>query len=141
MIIQEANLSQGFFISLSTILVVELVIFVIGIIITRWWAIKEGWNDTYNPSIRLNLFWLACNLVFFIILIQVIYGLFIAILISYLINIIIGGLITAKLYEKKFKESLIFVLFIVLILFIIWFIVFLITTIIIAVILIGLQIN
>ena len=141
MIFQEDFLSHGFLTSLYVILVVALIIFVLGIIITRWWAIKENWNDTYKPSIRLNLFWLISNLVLFIALIPVVYGLFIAALISFLVNIFVGALVTSKFYEKKYKESLIFVVFIVINLIIIWFIVYLITTVIVAVITIGLQIN
>ena len=141
MIFQEDFLSQRFLTSLYVILVVAFIIFVFGIIITRWWAIKENWNDTYKPSIRLNLFWLISNLVLFVALIPVVYGLFIAALISFLVNIFVGALVTSKFYEKKYKESLIFVFFIVIILMIIWLIVYLITTVIVAVITIGLQIN
>jgi len=141
MIFQEDFLSQGFLTSLYVILVVAFITFVLGIIITRWWAIKENWNDTYKPSIRLNLFWLISNLVLSISLIPIVYGLFIAALVSFLVNIIVGALFTSKSYEKNYKESLVFVLFLVIILIIIWFIVYLITTVIVAVITIGLQLN
>lgn len=128
-------------IALLTILVSTVIIFILGIIITRWWAIKEGWNDTYKLATRLNLFWLICNLIVFIALIPVVYGEFIAALISFIVNLIVGAIITSKIYEKNFKESLAFVLFIVIILMIIWFIVYLIITVILVIIIIGLQIN
>ncbi len=139
MIFQEDILPQRFYISFITILVVAFIIFVLGIIITRWWAIKENWNDTYKPSIRLNSLWLISNLLLFILFIPMIYGLFIGALTSFLVNISIGAFFTSKFYGKKVKESLIFVFFIVIMLFIIWFILYLITTIIIAIIVIGLQ--
>lgn len=141
MIFQQETLSKGFFISFYTIFIVAFIIFIIGIIITRWWAIKENWNSAYKPSIRLNLFWLICNLVLFLTLTPIVYGLFFAALLSFLVNIIFGALATSKLYEKKYRESLFFVLFLVIILLIIWFIVYLITTVILAVITIGLQVN
>ena len=141
MIFQEGILSQGYLTALFAILVVTVIIFILGIIITRWWAIKEDWNDTYKLATRLNLFWLISNLVLFIALIPVVYGILIAALTSFLINIIVGALVTSKLYEKNFKESLILVLFIIIILFIMWFIVYLITIVILAVITVGLQIN
>ena len=141
MIFQEGILSQGYLTALFAILVVTVIIFILGIIITRWWAIKEDWNDTYKLATRLNLFWLISNLVLFIALIPVVYGLLIAALTSFLINIIVGALVTSKLYEKNFKESLIFVLFIIIILFIMRFIIYLITIVILAVITIGSQIN
>ena len=141
MIFREEVLSQRFFISFYTILVVAFIIFVLGIIITKWWAIKENWNGSYKPSIRLNLFWLISNLVLFIPLIPVTYGLFIAALITFLINIIIGAFVSSKFYEKTYKESLIFVLFLIIVLFIMWIILYLITTVIVAIILIAIRIG
>ena len=70
MIFQEEILPQRFYTSFITILVVAFIIFVLGIIITRWWAIKEKWNDAYKPSIRLNSLWLISNLILFILFIS-----------------------------------------------------------------------
>ena len=141
MIYQEDILPQRFYTPFITILVVAFIIFVLGVIITRWWAIKENWNDTFKPSIRLNSLWLIINLMVFILFIPIRYGLFIAAITSFLVNLLIGAFITSKFYEKNFKESLNFVFFIVIMLFIIWFILYLIIIVIFAIITLSLEIN
>lgn len=126
---------------LFTTLIVALIIFLFGVVITRWWAIKEGWNESYNSSISLNSFWLIINLSISIILMSVPYGIFIATICEFIINLFIGALITSKIYKKNYKKSFIFIFFLLIALLIFYFIVYLIVIIILAIILLGIKIN
>ena len=118
-------------------ILVSLITFMVGVVITRWWAIKEGWNDSYKSSIFLNSFWLIINLLISINLIFITYGIFIATICTFIINLFIGAFLTSKIYKKKYKKSLIFIFSILIVLLIIYFIVYLIVIVILALILLS----
>ncbi|TFG23678.1 MAG: hypothetical protein EU532_13225 [Promethearchaeota archaeon] len=80
-----------------TMIIVAVIAFLLGIIITRWLASKKDWSDSWGKAIIVNLVWL-------IVLIVVGVGLsFVALdpLISYvlalIINLIVGAIIVAKI--------------------------------------------
>jgi len=120
-----------------TMIIVAVIAFLLGIIITRWLASKKDWSDSWGKAFIVNLVWL-------IVLIVVGVGLsFVALdpLISYvlalIINLIVGAIIVAKIYDKGFVSSLIFVIIVLIILFIIMIIVFIVVAIIVASIILG----
>ena len=110
------------FVIISTV-IITLVMFLIGILITRWRAKKKEWNYNWKPAILLNLFWAIIQLIFYGIFAFVPFGVYYGIVITLLINIFIGAYVATKLYEQDYKDALVFVLIIQIILFIIAFIV------------------
>jgi len=109
-------------------IIAGIILFIIGVIVTRWWAGRKEWSKDWRNALLLNLFWLVINIAL---------GWFWWGIIALIINIIVGGWIASKLYEKELKESLIFVLVVIIILFVIWIILVLILTIVIVVTVLG----
>ena len=64
MLFQEISFSQGFLALLLIAILVSIIKFILGTLITRWWAIKYGWDNSYKSSITLNSFWLIIDLLF-----------------------------------------------------------------------------
>ena len=62
MIKQGYLISHNLIIALITIIIVSAIMFLIGILITRWRAAMKKSDDTYRPAIILNLFWLGVNI-------------------------------------------------------------------------------
>jgi hypothetical protein len=108
--------------------IVAIIVFFIGVFITKWWAGRKGWDDSLKPALILNLFWLVINIA----LGWLLYG-----IIALIINIIVGGLIAAKLYKKENGESIIFCLVVLIIIFIFWIIITIIIVAILVVVMIG----
>ena len=135
MLFEEISFSQGLLPLLLTVILVSFIKFILGTLITRWWAIKYGWDNSYKSSINLNLCWLIIDLLFSITSIFVVNSFFIAVICALIINILIGTLITSKIYEQKYKKSLIFISFILIVLLLFYFIVYLILIVILAIIL------
>ena len=90
--------------------IVAIILFVIGVVITKKLAEKKEWDDSWNTLILLNLFWLIVTLAIG----WIFYG-----LIALVINIVVGAFFASKLYEKEIKASLIFVVIIMVIIYII----------------------
>jgi hypothetical protein len=111
-------------------IIAGIIIFIIGVLVTRWWAGRKDWSIEWKPALILNLFWLVINIA----LGWLWWG-----IIALIVNIILGGWIASKLYEKEFKESIIFVLVVIIILFIIWIILVLILTVVIVVTILGIP--
>ncbi|TFG28864.1 MAG: hypothetical protein EU532_04320 [Promethearchaeota archaeon] len=137
MLFQEISFCQGFLALLFTTILVLFIKFLLGTLITRWWAIKYGWNDSYKSSIHLNSFWLIIDLFFSIIFIFVVNGIFLAVICAFVTNILIGTLIASRIYEQKYKKSLIFISFIFIVLLLFYFIIYLILIVIFSIILLA----
>lgn len=110
--------------AIITLLLLGVIMFLIGVALTKWLAGSKGWNDSFKTALIINLLWFVLNL-----LIGLIFSFalptqtLIAQIITLIINIILGAVIVSKIYEKEFGESLVFVLIIQIILFIIGIIV------------------
>ncbi|MFX1481449.1 MAG: hypothetical protein ACFFCI_25500 [Promethearchaeota archaeon] len=139
MIYQTSFISSNPYIAIATILLVSIIVFTIGILITRWRAIFKNWNDSFKKAGILNLLWLIVNVFFYSIFNFIQNGIFLALVISLLINLFIGSLLALYLYNKDYKESVVFILVILLYLFIIGLFVGFITLIIISLISAGLT--
>ena len=137
MLFQEISFSQGSLPLLFTAILATFIKFILGALITRWWAIKYGWDDSYKSSIHFNSFWLIIDLLFSITFMTIVNGFFIAVICAFIINILIGTLIASKIYEQKYKKSLIFISFILIVLLLFYFIVYLILIVILAIILLS----
>lgn len=98
-------------------LIVAVIVFFVGVLITKWWAGRKGWDTDLKPALILNLFWLVINIA----LGWLFFG-----IIALVINILVGGFIASKLYKKEMGESIVFCLIVLIIIFIIWIIIFLI---------------
>lgn len=139
MFYQNSFISSNLFIAIATIVLVSFVIFMIGILITRWWAIFKNWNNSFKKAMLLNLLWLSVNIVLYSIFNFILYGIFLALFISLLIHLFIGSLLAKYLYDKSYKESLRFIAAILLYLIIIGLFVGFIILIIISLIFTGLA--
>jgi hypothetical protein len=89
--------------------IVSIILFVVGVIITKLWAGKKEWDDSWKTSILINLFWLIVMLAVGWLL----YG-----VVALVINIVVGAYVASKLYEQDMKPSLIFVIIIMFIIYI-----------------------
>jgi polar amino acid transport system permease protein len=95
--------------------VVQIVMFIIGMYVVRWYAKKESkhytkvWDTSLKTALIVNLSWLIINIplnfTFNFMLVESVY---IDLIISG-INIFIGTLLVAILYEKELRESFLFV--------------------------------
>ncbi len=83
----------------------------IGTLITKWWAGRKNWNDSFFIALAVNF------LLFIIILI--ISFLFASFLIGswigFIIDCILGGFIVSKLYKLEFIESLSFTIWLLIV--------------------------
>ncbi|TFG23646.1 MAG: hypothetical protein EU529_06810 [Promethearchaeota archaeon] len=109
-------------------IIVSIIVFIIGVLITRWWAGKKGWSEELKTALILNIFWLVINIV----LGWLLWG-----IIALIINIVVGGWLAAKLYEKELKDGIIFVIVVLIILFVIFIILVIILSIIIVAAVVG----
>lgn len=128
MILQVVDMATLYLWAFVIAIIASIIIFIIGVIVTKWWAGRKDWSTEWKPALILNLFWLVINIA----LGWLLWG-----IIALIINIIVGGWIATKLYEKELKESIIFVIVIIIILFIIWIILVLILTVVIVVTVLG----
>ncbi len=110
------------FVIVST-LVITLIVFIVGVLITRWMAQRKEWDESWNPTVILNIFWAGVQFILYSIAAFIPYGVYYGIIFSLLINIFVGAFIATKLYEKEYKEALLFVLIVQIIMFIIAFII------------------
>ena len=141
MIIQGYLISNNLIIASITIISVSVIMFFIGILITKWRAAMKNLDNTYRPALILNLFWLGVNITIYTIFSFFPYGIYLAFLISIGINIFLGSYLASSLYKKEYKDSLAFVSVILFFLFFIGLIVGLIVMVITSLIAVGLTIN
>jgi hypothetical protein len=141
MITQAYLISSNFIIASITIISVSAIIFLIGILITKWRVASKNLDDDYRPAIILNLFWLAVNITVYTIFNLIPYGIYFAFLISLGINVFVGSYLSSRVYKTTYKESLVFVSVILLFLIIIGLIVGFIMLVVISLITVGLAIN
>ena len=102
----------------------QIIVFIIGIYVMRWYAKKKSkhytsmWDTSIKTIIVVNLSWLLINipwsLTFNFMLVE---SVFIDLIISG-INILIGFILVIILYEKKARDSFLFVVIIQLVIFI-----------------------
>jgi hypothetical protein len=86
-------------------------IFLLGVIITRWLAERKGFEDIYKPAIKVNLVWFAIGISIGIVTTFVIPEAdWLSSLIGGIINIIVGIFLVKKIYRKESGESLVFVI-------------------------------
>ena len=126
--ILQVDMATFFLWSIIIAIIASIIIFIIGVIVTRWWAGRKDWSKEWKPALILNLFWLVINIA----LGWLWWG-----IIALIVNIILGGWIATKLYEKELKESIIFVIVIIIILFVIFIILVLILTVAIVITVLG----
>jgi hypothetical protein len=127
MILQDAEYAAAMLI-LSIVL--WIIIFLVGVVVTKWRARKKGWKAEWKPALILNIFWLIIGIVCnFIPLV----GFVIAII----INLFVGAYVAAKLYDKEYGKSLVFVIIVWIFLIIIWFVLFLILAAIVIAVVLG----
>jgi len=87
------------------------VIFVFGVIVTKWFAKKKGFEDEYKPAIKVNLVWFVIGLSIGIVTTFVIPEAdWLSSLIGGIINIIVGIFIVKLFYKMESSKSLIFVI-------------------------------
>lgn len=87
------------------------VIFVLGVIVTKWFAKKKGFEDEYKPAIKVNLVWFVIGLSIGIVTTFVMPEAdWLSSLIGGIINIIVGIFIVKLFYKMESGKSLIFVI-------------------------------
>jgi hypothetical protein len=123
--------------SIVTVIIVAIIIFLVGVKVTQWYAGKRGWDTSFRTAMIVNLIWLALDIVLGIVLPQAWnpFG-----IVELVISILIGALVVMQIYSKEFGESIIFVIIIQLILFVIGIILVLILGAIIAIIIVAVMV-
>lgn len=97
----------------------SLILFAVGTYTMQMYAKSKSWDDSFKLAIKINLIWLASNLVVGI-SISLLAG--DTILIDFIrmgINMVVGIILVKKLYKKTLLESMSFVLVIQIVLYII----------------------
>ncbi|MFX1250900.1 MAG: hypothetical protein ACFFCZ_04715 [Promethearchaeota archaeon] len=95
-------------------IIVSIVVFLVSTVVTRWYAVRKGWSDSWVSALIINVLWLIIDLV-----LVVFFGEDLLFnLLGMIIEIILGAIVVMFLYQKEFVESLIFVIVIVIIIFI-----------------------
>ena len=122
---------------LLTILITAIIIFILGIVITKWLAGKKDWSDSWGPAILVNIVWLIVIIGVSVALSYANLDQWVSTILSLVINLILGAIIVAKVYDKGFGSSLLFVIIILIILFILMIVIMIIVAIIILSILLG----
>lgn len=104
--------------AMFTGIIIIVINFLIGVVVTRWWASKKEWDDPLKTALIINGIWFIIGLIFNIALSFVLTA-YITSIIVIIIDILLGAVVVSKFYKKKFGKSLIFVIVIQIILFII----------------------
>ncbi len=107
---------------IGTALLLGVIMFLIGVAVTKWLAGRRGWDDSFKTALIVNLLWFVVSLI--IKICEIMNFIFpssswIGSVVILIINIILGLIIVSKVYEKELRESLVFVIIIQIILFII----------------------
>lgn len=90
----------------------------IGTLITKWWAGRKNWNDSFFIALAVNflLFIIILIISFLFLIISFLFADFlIGSLIGFIIDCILGGFIVSKLYKLEFKESLSFTIWLLIV--------------------------
>ncbi len=85
-----------------------IIIFIIGIYITRWLSSKKGFDASLRKAVIMNLLWFIINLPLKLFFVYVFGDNLLNNVLILVIDITIGSVIVMKLYSKEFKQSLIF---------------------------------
>lgn len=117
-------------------IIVQILVFILGVVVMRWYADKKDWKDEWGPAIIVNLLWLIINLVIgFVFPSDLIWS-----IVGFLLNIILGIIVVMQVYDKGFGASLFFALVVLIIEFILIFIITFIIVFILVAILVALAI-
>lgn len=111
-------------------IIIWIIIFFVGVFVTKWRAGKKGWNDELKPAILLNLFWLIVGILCSFIPL-------VGFIIALIIDLFVGAIVAAKLYDKEYGESLVFIIIVWIFLIIIYIILFVILVVIVLAVVIG----
>ncbi|MBD3352963.1 MAG: hypothetical protein GF364_15885 [Candidatus Lokiarchaeota archaeon] len=91
-------------------IVTEIIAFLIGTLIIKWYAGRKGWDKSFGKAAIVNLFWVIIDLVLVFV--------FPNLLLNLILNILIGAIVVSKVYNKDFGESIIFVIIVYIIIFV-----------------------
>ncbi len=123
------------------VIALAIVMFIIGIFVTRWYARKKEWSDSLLTAFIVNLIWLLTNIPVSM-LVDFLFGAnFLFGLVELVIAIIIGAIVVKILYKKEFGESFVFVIVVQIVLFLIAIIIGVVLGILIAIILVALLLT
>ena len=140
MLLQLSPLGD-FVLGLIGVIIVALIVFLIGVFITQWYAKKKDWEESLRTTVIVNIIWtilfFAIGLVSNIVIGD--FG-FVAFLLILVVNTLIGSLIFSKIYQREFGDSFLFTLVVQVILFIIAMLSIFIFSITLGLVLIGLLI-
>ncbi|MFX1526204.1 MAG: amino acid ABC transporter permease [Promethearchaeota archaeon] len=104
-------------------IIIPCILFLIGILLMRWYARKKHkpysnvWDTSLKTSAIVNIVWLIKDIPTLYALFPLFYENIIPEIISTSINILIGIFVIMLIYKKEFRESIVFVIVIQLILF------------------------
>lgn len=116
----QLSATGEFVLALIIVSLVTLLVFFIGVFVTKWYAKKKGWEESLKTALVVNAIW---TVLFFVIglISNVVFGEFgmTASIIILVVNSLVGAVIISKFYNKEFKESFMFTLVVQIILFLI----------------------
>ncbi len=92
-----------------SVIISSIIIFIVGIYITRWLSSKKGFDTSLRKTFIINVIWLIINLPFGIFFVNLFGDILLNDLLVVVIDIFVGSVIVTKLYKKEFKQSLNFV--------------------------------
>lgn len=92
-----------------SVIISSIILFIVGIYITRWLSSKKGFDTSLRKTFIINLIWFIINLPFGIFFVNLFGNILLNDLLIVVIDIFVGSVIVTKLYNKEFKQSLNFV--------------------------------
>ena len=101
------------------VIALAIIMFIIGIFVTRWYARKKDWSNSLLTAFIVNIIWLITNFISST-LVELLFGAnFLFGIVELVIAIIIGAIVVKIIYKKEFGESFVFVIVIQILLFLI----------------------
>jgi len=88
----------------------SIIIFIMGLFITRWLSSKKGFNTSLRKTLFINLIWFLINLPLGIFFVNLFGDILLNDILIVIIDIVVGSVIVMSLYNKEFKQSLNFVI-------------------------------
>ena len=121
------------------VIALAIVMFIIGIFVTRWYARKKEWSDSLLTAFIVNLIWLLTNIPISM-LVELLFGAnFLFGIVELVLAIIIGAIVVKIIYKKDFGESFVFVIVVQIVLFLIAILIGIVLGIILAFLLVALM--
>ena len=115
-------LFQGYDEYLTVYVLLAIIMFILGILLTSWRAKKFDYDTSIKPNLILNAFWaLIIILLFFILSWNPTF--YANLVFKFLVDLFIGALIVSLVYHESYSEALRFLIVLVIILLVLYIVI------------------